>query len=233
MPHMLPVFQRVFQDCGDGVSFEISDEEFNGRFYQAACNLQAYSDNINPYHLFMTNLANDIRAVKIIRYLQKQAKEPLFVGMFPLHACMNHSCDHNVDVRDGGRPDLKRLPGVMVVANRDIKKGEELCTTYINPQMARVLRRAWLFKSFNFWCQCKKCIHEGDDSSYCTDCGKNAATGKGFLSCGKCKRAFYCSKACQKSSWHKGHKLICQKSLPVQDSQILEIDNKLKRYVSH
>ncbi|XP_055870796.1 uncharacterized protein LOC106057842 [Biomphalaria glabrata] len=34
---------------------------------------------------------------------------------------------------------------------------------------------------------------------------------KHFPHCGRCSRAWYCSQACQKDAWKKGHKLICKK----------------------
>ena len=65
-------------------------------------------------------------------------------------------------------------PGVLVRARRPIKKGEELFTTYINTRLARKERRAWLFRGYNFWCQCKRCEFEGDGPEQCTQCGKSA-----------------------------------------------------------
>ncbi|ESO95081.1 hypothetical protein LOTGIDRAFT_160845 [Lottia gigantea] len=229
MPHMLPVFQRVFNHYGDKESFFINEEEFNGRYYQATCNLQAYSASINPYHFFMTNLSKTLDGFKLLKYLNKKAPDPLFTGMFPLHACLNHDCDHNIEVRDGFMDDLVGLPGVMMVACRDIKKGTELMTTYINPQMPRNLRRSWLYKSFNFWCQCNKCKFEGDDNTFCTNCQKESQTPNGFKACGKCKKAFYCSTKCQKISWQKGHKSICIKYDEAEASHILEMNNKLRK----
>jgi hypothetical protein len=120
-----------------------------------------------------------------------------FCGMFPLHACLNHSCVNNVEVSDG---DVDGQPGVSVTAKRDIKQGEELTTTYIDTSLHRRLRRAWLYKSFNFWCQCLRCLFEGDGANVCNNC-KKKSDDQPFKGCGKCHRAWYCSPECQKSNW--------------------------------
>lgn len=67
MPHMLAFFQSVFADCGDGVCYNITEDEFNGRYYQAACNLQCFSPSVTPYHKFMDNIKDDMRAVCIFK----------------------------------------------------------------------------------------------------------------------------------------------------------------------
>ncbi|XP_071092419.1 uncharacterized protein [Haliotis cracherodii] len=210
MPEMIKVFQEIFQNCGDGISYEITEAEFNGRYYQATCNLQIFTSYITPYQHFLTNVANkgDPRGLKMLKYLQKNPKPSAFTGMFALHACLNHSCYNNVEVRDGRCADDK--PGVAVIAKRDVKKGEEVLTTYIDTSMPRRLRRAWLYKSFNFWCHCLRCQYEGDDATSCTTCRVKVEEGKKFPSCGKCHRAWYCSVACQKKAWKQGHKIICQ-----------------------
>lgn len=75
--------------------------------------------------------------------------------------------------------------------------------------MPKLLRKAWLYKSFNFWCQCQRCQFEGEQANECTNCHKKAEDGKKFAACGKCKKAWYCGVACQKDAWKKGHKIIC------------------------
>ena len=53
--------------------------------------------------------------------------EPYFAGMFPIHACLNHSCENNAEVSNGI---LDGHFGVQVTAKRDIKKGEEVCVKW-------------------------------------------------------------------------------------------------------
>ena len=43
----------------------------------------------------------------------------------------------------------------------------------------------------------------------CHCCGAFESSSNPHHGCGKCKHAFYCSKACQKSHWSKGHKEEC------------------------
>ena len=138
------------------------------------------------------------------RFTMKDPDDAMFAGMFPLHACMNHSCFNNVEVLDGH-------PGVLVRAKLPIKKGDEIFTTYINTTLSRRERRAWLFRGYNFWCHCPRCNFEGDGPEVCTQCGKKATDdGKEkYPGCGKCHRAWYCSTGCQKTAWKKGHKKIC------------------------
>ncbi|KAK3603900.1 hypothetical protein CHS0354_042911 [Potamilus streckersoni] len=210
MPEVFNMMRSIFSDCGDGVKYEITEEEFNARYYQATCNLQSYSSSLStPVHVFLKNL-NEVEGVATMLLLQHIKEEPkvaTFAGMFPLHASLNHACDNNVEIIDGlvdGRP------GVYVRVFRDVKAGEEIFTTYIDTTMPRKIRRAWLFKSFNFWCQCRRCQFEGDGPNICTNCGKYAQEDRKFPHCGKCQKAWYCTVLCQKEAWVKGHKVICQ-----------------------
>ena len=200
--------KRLFLDCGDGVTYPITESEFDARYYQATCNLQAFSGSITPKNIFMDNLSKieDMRSLKMLKYLDKKPPTVSLAGMFPLHACLNHACDNNVEVMDGF---VNGKPGVHIRVRRKIKPEEELFTTYIDTAMPRKLRRAWLYKSFNFWCFCKRCQFEGDDNTICTTCKKTTSDGKKFPACGRCKKAWYCSTSCQKEAWVKGHKSIC------------------------
>ncbi|KAL3860602.1 hypothetical protein ACJMK2_010701 [Sinanodonta woodiana] len=210
LPEVFNMMREIFSDCGDGVKYEITEEEFNARYYQATCNLQSYSSSLStPIHGLLKNLngVNGITTMILLKLTKEEPKVATFAGMFPLHASLNHACDNNVEIIDGlvdGRP------GVYVRVFRDLNAGDELFTTYIDTTMPRKIRRAWLFKSFNFWCQCRRCQFEGDGPNICTNCGKYAQEDKKFQHCGKCKKAWYCSLQCQKEAWVKGHIAICQ-----------------------
>lgn len=208
MPEMFSLAQRMFADCGNGVKYPISEGEFEARYFQATCNLQAFSSSVTPKEKFMEKLSKieDLRSLQILKFLEEKPPAVTYAGMFPLHACLNHACNNNVEVMDGF---AEGRPAVHVRVKRDIKPGEELFTTYIDMSMPRRLRRAWLYKSFNFWCMCKRCQYEGDDNNTCTQCKKTAPDGKKFPGCGKCKKAWYCSTKCQKEAWVKGHRDIC------------------------
>ena len=41
----------------------------------------------------------------------------------------------------------------------------------------------------------------------CANCGTRGTTG--FLQCGKCKTAKYCSRTCQREHWERSHKSEC------------------------
>ncbi|XP_021368913.1 uncharacterized protein LOC110460368 [Mizuhopecten yessoensis] len=211
MSTVLQLFRDIFSDCGDGVKYEITDGEFTGRYYQASCNLQSFSFPVTPYHQFINRLSKvdvqDMRVLALLKPLEAKTPTANFCGIFSLHACLNHSCINNVEVCDGYVNDRG---GVIVRAKRDITKGEELYTTYIDTSMPRKLRRAWLYKSFNFWCHCPRCVHEGDDPYVCTTCHKKSTDGEAFRGCGNCKKAWYCTVECQRKSWNQGHKEVCQ-----------------------
>lgn len=208
---MKDLFREIFADCGDGVSYDITDSEFKGRYFQAVCNLQVFSSPWTPYHKFLDELGkaeeDEDCTLRLLKYLKDKPTPSNVCGMFPLHACLNHSCLNNVEVSDGV---VHGKGGVTVRSKRDIQKGEEIFTTYIDTAMPRKLRRAWLYKSFNFWCRCPRCQVEGDDPNVCTRCGKKAQEGKKFPGCGKCMKAWYCSVTCQKSAWKLGHKVACK-----------------------
>ena len=88
--------------------------------------------------------------------------------------------------------------------------GEEIFITYIDTSMPKMLRKAWLYKSFNFWCNCQRCQFEGEFATTCTHCKKKAEEGKSFPACAACKRAWYCGPKCQKQNWKDGHKVVCK-----------------------
>jgi len=209
MPEVLKMMNRLFNESGD-LHYPITEGEFEARYYQATCNLQAFSASKSPKTDFIENLEHveDIRVLAMLKFFEENGRNAtvMFAGMFPLHACLNHACDNNVEVMDGM---VNGTPAVHVRVKHPIKEGEELFTTYIDTSMPRKLRRAWLYKSFSFWCVCKRCKFEGDDNSECTECKKPAEGDKKWPGCSRCKRAWYCSSQCQKKAWVNGHKDIC------------------------
>jgi hypothetical protein len=92
MPTILNLLRDIFQDCGDGIQYKITDNEFNGRYFQAVCNLQTFSSPITPYHRFMTQVseldAEDTRGLRMLKLLQVAPPRSLF----QLQSCSNHSC---------------------------------------------------------------------------------------------------------------------------------------------
>jgi len=86
-------------------------------------------------------------------------------GIYVLHSHLNHSCDPNVSVRHFDRKTA--LSRITIRAKRTILAGEELTTTYVNPDMSLAQRRRelkpWAFGT----CMCARCMQEeqnGDDA---------------------------------------------------------------------
>ncbi|XP_050401463.1 uncharacterized protein LOC126818222 [Patella vulgata] len=209
VPKMFDLMVEIFKDLGDGLSYNITKREFDGRYYQATCNVQAFSDLRNPLKRFLENIKDKPNTRGIMQLLPHNPPEAEFAGLFALHACLNHSCANNAEVFDGI---VDNKPGVAVRAKRDVQEGEEVFITYINTNMPRSKRRAWLYRAYNFWCYCDRCNFEGEGSHECTQCKKTAESQKPFPTCSKCKKAWYCSSKCQKVAWKKGHKKICSLS---------------------
>ncbi|GAB1600558.1 uncharacterized protein LOC106876117 [Argonauta hians] len=197
----------VFNGLPDGLRYNITSREFEGRYLQMACNVQSFSDGKNPLHCFLKSINNVSNCDQIYDLIDiDNIPEANFAGVFPVQSCLNHSCANSVEVMDGlsnGRP------GIQLRARMNIKSGEELFTTYIDTTIPRRERRAWLFRGYNFWCQCLRCKFEGDGPESCANCETEAPEGKQFPACGKCRKVWYCSPKCQKVAWKAGHKKIC------------------------
>ncbi|XP_041374696.1 potential protein lysine methyltransferase SET5-like [Gigantopelta aegis] len=213
IPNMLSLMADIFKDIGeDGVTYHITEREFDGRYYQSSCNVQAFSDPNSPLKQFRDSITEKPRWQKLLKYLPRKLPEAEFAGLFPLHACMNHSCANNAEVLDGVKDGV---PGVAVQARKVISPGEEICINYVDTRMPRRDRRAWLFRAYNFWCHCPRCEFEGDGPEVCTQCKRKCDEPgrKVFPVCSKCKKAWYCSQVCQKLAWKTGHKKICYSRL--------------------
>ena len=193
------------------MTYTITKRDFDGRYYQCACNVQAFSDFRSPLKYFADSIKDNPKLQHLLRYIPRDPPEAEFAGLFPLHACLNHSCANNAEIMDGVN---RGKPGVAVRARQPIKPEEEVFINYIDTRMDRRQRRAWLYRAYNFWCRCPRCQFEGDGPEVCTQCGKKHVDngGKLFPTCSKCKRAWYCSQSCQKIAWKKGHKKICSLS---------------------
>lgn len=79
------------------------------------------------------------------------------VGLYSTMSRFNHSCVHNVNnsyQEDAG--------GEVLHALRNIRKGEELCITYIDLFSTRQDRQSTLQRVFNFRCTCPACSLTGE-----------------------------------------------------------------------
>lgn len=81
----------------------------------------------------------------------------------------NHSCNPNttiVHIFSSESDFYNRL--LTVKASREIKSGEEITFSYIDPRLASTLnfesRREEIKSTYGFICRCEKCIEESDDT---------------------------------------------------------------------
>ncbi|KXN83197.1 putative lysine methyltransferase SET5 [Leucoagaricus sp. SymC.cos] len=79
-------------------------------------------------------------------------------GLYALHSHLNHSCDPNVSVRHLNQ--RTALARITLIGKRDIRVGEELLVTYVNPQAPYRARQnelqGWGFGA----CTCPRCVEE-------------------------------------------------------------------------
>ncbi|KAF8637143.1 hypothetical protein AX17_003047 [Amanita inopinata Kibby_2008] len=79
-------------------------------------------------------------------------------GLYTLHSHLNHSCNPNVSVRHLDQ--RTALARITVIAKTDIKAGQELLVTYVNPDTSLKTRRAAL-EAWGFGeCRCERCAAE-------------------------------------------------------------------------
>ncbi|KAK3579490.1 hypothetical protein CHS0354_028308 [Potamilus streckersoni] len=180
IPKMFKIMQDIFHNLSEGRRYTITEREFDGRYFQATCNVQAFSDFNPPFKSFINAIRTNRKYKRIESLCTEEPREATFAGLFPLHACLNHSCINNVEVLDGM---VDGKPGVTVRARMNVKPGDELFTTYIDSRMPKRERRAWLFRAYNFWCNCLRCEFEGDDPRTCTHCYKMTEEKECYPTC--------------------------------------------------
>ncbi|KAL4585170.1 hypothetical protein LXL04_009785 [Taraxacum kok-saghyz] len=77
-------------------------------------------------------------------------------AFFPLQSCMNHSC---CPTAKAFKRDEDRDGQATIIANRPIKKGEEITISYIDEDLQFEERQA-LLADYGFRCKCPKCVQE-------------------------------------------------------------------------
>ncbi|KAL5730979.1 Histone-lysine N-methyltransferase atxr2 [Ranunculus cassubicifolius] len=77
-------------------------------------------------------------------------------AFFPLHSCLNHSCDPNAKAF---KRDEDRDGQAIISAIRPIQKGEEITISYIDEDLPWKERQA-LLADYGFKCKCSKCLEE-------------------------------------------------------------------------
>jgi hypothetical protein len=80
------------------------------------------------------------------------------IGLFPLQATMNHTCEPNVSLlKEEGEEE--RDGRVVARLSRDVAQGEELCNAYVDVSLPLRRRRREL-REYGFECMCARCIRE-------------------------------------------------------------------------
>lgn len=97
---------------------------------------------------------------KVLLFLEKYKRNAfnldntesiIIPGILLNGAIFNHSCDPNVSFTYSNSK-------MYFFANRDIKKGEELCDSYVNISMNSEKRTMLLKQRYGFDCNCTSCI---------------------------------------------------------------------------
>lgn len=89
-----------------------------------------------------------------LKYIGKFNINQLEGHIYTVYSHLNHNCEPNVRYEFDGKIGLK------LFARKDIKKGEELFTTYVNPLHGVTLRRRELLVNWGFLCKCDRCKKE-------------------------------------------------------------------------
>ncbi|KAF2675849.1 SET domain-containing protein [Lentithecium fluviatile CBS 122367] len=108
---------------------------------------------VTPKTLFLLS-SRDAHNAFGIRSLEDDGSEYFGYGCWPDASYFNHSCGPNVEKSRDGRVWCFR-------AGRDIRKGEELCITYLSGQerkLSREQRMNMLKENWGFDCACLRCV---------------------------------------------------------------------------
>ena len=81
-------------------------------------------------------------------------------GISPLFSMLNHDCNpgatwHAVNTRGA----------IEVAAIRDIKKGEEVCVSYVTPLISEAKRRERIWAHIGKMCECGRCVQERETAA--------------------------------------------------------------------
>jgi len=83
-----------------------------------------------------------------------QEQQVPIIGLYPA-SIMNHSCDPNVGIRSP-----MQTARIAWISLRDIEPGEEIFCNYVDTELPVADRRIRLKATYNFFCNCPKCIAE-------------------------------------------------------------------------
>lgn len=138
--------------------------------YKALSSSAGTFDSLNGGALFVQEQQEHLWKIGYEKFLRVFPKKPveyrefLFMmgtyninnldsNVFLTQSHLNHNCASNTSVET----ELNRTAGLKVIAGRDIKSGEELTTTYVNPSHTVHQRQRELRVNWGFICACAKC----------------------------------------------------------------------------
>ncbi|KAK8807372.1 hypothetical protein WA158_004131 [Blastocystis sp. Blastoise] len=129
-------------------------QHYSATYTQAEKEAHYYYDELKSF----SSLTFEVffRLLLILRYNAtpiKDAMNSLGTGIYPTGAYINHSCLPNICLREINGGDT-----LVFRAIRDIKKGEEVCYSYIDTMLNRETRLSVLKQSFLFTCKCPRCF---------------------------------------------------------------------------
>eukprot|EP01132_Coremiostelium_polycephalum_P004938 gene4938-6155_t len=110
------------------------------------------------------------------------------IGLYPLLAFFNHSCDPNLSPLFNGKY-------CEVRAVKPIEKEQELFFSYVDPIIPGPQRRKIIFESFFFECECTKCtlqtsVHSMDKYYLCPQCKGRVDIREGEAICLGCSKRY-------------------------------------------
>ena len=80
------------------------------------------------------------------------------IGLFPLQATLNHSCEPNVSLLKA-TGDEESDGRIVARTTRDVAAGDELCNPYVDVTLPLRRRRREL-REYGFECDCARCVRE-------------------------------------------------------------------------
>lgn len=146
------------------VRWQASDSINVGGTFDASCNGKLYADVSAPnmetqwsdaFEMFAKSFPKcDMDYEDFLNLTGTFNLNQIMGQVYPLVAHINHSCEPNV------RYELEPKHGIKLYARKDIKKGEQLRLTYVNPLHGVTLRRRELRVNYGFLCHCPRCCQE-------------------------------------------------------------------------
>lgn len=137
-----------------------------GSFERHNCDVQV-SSPIEEYLLLVDNLPEDHLAKAAITAVTAPLLATLGaaydtacegIGLFPLQATMNHSCEPKVWLQKVEEED-EHDGRIVAVLRQEVRAGDELCNSYIDSELPYAARQRELAE-YGITCRCAKCVAE-------------------------------------------------------------------------